>query len=502
MSSNISSKSVYVENKGRSLIANDNIKQYGSLISQEAPYIFVPFQENMHMHKFDEFSLQPFELEVLNEGKRHCGDSFSCNSSILGARLLIKLFSEKDSEVLDLYDKLVYSKKVNDSIDSAALIVYRLLTHVGVNKDINQCRIVLSKLSSNAFTVTNAFGIRIGIALYLKSSQYNHSCNPNCFQSFDNNGNLCIRNIREIVKNEELTISYIEILQSTEIRRRILQETYNFYCHCEYCISNHCGDTCTYIKCLKCNSGYFDLMQFIQQFLYIHHLCQFKLVSSINNIVSNYHKKDDYGIPIVYLWMVQILQEKTSFTYEVFVNCSNSLCKNILDCDLFLKSFRLIIENISKISEAKSEYEKVVILEETYTISTLRLRSWYFMHLKILDMLCSLLFDSLTGATNKYISLYASKYIKYSSLLLKYLHWFDSKSTKLILMFRRIQIGCNICQYESSDCEDIINQNQLFSWIQETRLTSQHMFGEAIASELYEDMYSNFRDSKDNKGNL
>lgn len=92
----------------------------------------------------------------------------------------------------------------------------------------------------NSFNYTLAGGQRIGTALYLEASALNHSCTPNAGFSFQN-GNIVIRALEAIETDptkpleDQITISYIDLLDCTKSRQSNLMERYYFQCECHRC---------------------------------------------------------------------------------------------------------------------------------------------------------------------------------------------------------------------------------------------------------------------------
>ena len=90
--------------------------------------------------------------------------------------------------------------------------------------------------------MTNCFDIDDGkgSALYINLARINHSCYPNCKQKyyFDNINNILIEKlicIQNIHLHEEITVSYINPLQSTNDRQELLLKNYCFKCDCFLC---------------------------------------------------------------------------------------------------------------------------------------------------------------------------------------------------------------------------------------------------------------------------
>ena len=68
--------------------------------------------------------------------------------------------------------------------------------------------------------------------LYINSSFFNHSCNPNCFY-FGIANMLIVKAIKDIKKGEELTVSYIEPKPMALRKNELLK--WDFTCDCLYC---------------------------------------------------------------------------------------------------------------------------------------------------------------------------------------------------------------------------------------------------------------------------
>eukprot|EP00794_Sanderia_malayensis_P009249 gene9249-10226_t len=112
---------------------------------------------------------------------------------------------------------------------------------------------LLSWLSCNCFTILNAEMTSIGIGIYNDASLINHSCKPNCIAVFDST-KISIRPVRPISQSEEIVISYIECLETTEERQRELLERYFFKCQCARCqesLAN--GSDSVITKCSNCS---------------------------------------------------------------------------------------------------------------------------------------------------------------------------------------------------------------------------------------------------------
>jgi len=79
----------------------------------------------------------------------------------------------------------------------------------------------------------------IGTGCFTQFAMINHSCTPNAIIQFtagDADRRMIVRAIRNIERDEEITVSYIDVMQSTQKRQKILQEMYGFRCRCSRCI--------------------------------------------------------------------------------------------------------------------------------------------------------------------------------------------------------------------------------------------------------------------------
>jgi SET and MYND domain-containing protein len=64
---------------------------------------------------------------------------------------------------------------------------------------------------------------------------FNHGCNPNTAFIGLANGQLAFRTIREVKKDEELVVSYIDLYSDRDERRQDLLTSKHFWCKCKRC---------------------------------------------------------------------------------------------------------------------------------------------------------------------------------------------------------------------------------------------------------------------------
>ncbi|KAI9918730.1 hypothetical protein PsorP6_012028 [Peronosclerospora sorghi] len=94
---------------------------------------------------------------------------------------------------------------------------------------------LFGRVNCNAFSIANDLTNKtVGIGLYPDSALFNHDCEPNCAVSFKGR-EMLIHAIKDVNVGQELTVSYIELLQSTTRRQKELRESYFFDCECTRC---------------------------------------------------------------------------------------------------------------------------------------------------------------------------------------------------------------------------------------------------------------------------
>ncbi|XP_077600621.1 histone-lysine N-methyltransferase SMYD1-like isoform X1 [Stigmatopora nigra] len=107
---------------------------------------------------------------------------------------------------------------------------------------------VFGLINCNGFTVSDQRGLQaVGVGLFPNLCLINHDCWPNCTVIL-NHGNqsavntlyhsqrrIELRSLGKIVEGEELTVSYVDFLNVSEERQRMLKTQYFFDCTCQHC---------------------------------------------------------------------------------------------------------------------------------------------------------------------------------------------------------------------------------------------------------------------------
>lgn len=113
---------------------------------------------------------------------------------------------------------------------------------------------VLGMISANGFTLSEQTGLQaVGVGLFPNLGLVNHDCWPNCSvvlnhgsQSATNpalhsQSRIELRALRTVSEGEELTVSYVDVLDTSAERQRKLKQRFHFDCTCQRC-SLHTND--------------------------------------------------------------------------------------------------------------------------------------------------------------------------------------------------------------------------------------------------------------------
>ena len=242
--------------KGRMAVSKNYIEA-GSVVHTEMPTAYVP-RADSSLSKCGPYAYSDIETSMLNAASGSTGGNFRGYAIILAARVIASSVANTttDANITALCRNSSKCSKSRSIHAASAQIVKRLLScsPLTCNVALHDCIVVLEKLESNAFTVSDYDLSSIsGIGLYALAATINHSCNPNCCQTFDlsTSAALSIRALRNIEKGEEITIAYIDVGKPTWRRKKELLKSYGFLCSCNRC---HTSSSDGY-KCQKINCG-------------------------------------------------------------------------------------------------------------------------------------------------------------------------------------------------------------------------------------------------------
>lgn len=164
------------------------------------------------------------------------------------ARFLFKSLSQGESFVAfnarrctDLQDnceKLVSSQRHIEHFSSLFNILLKY-TH-GVNLAASRAELfsAYGKIVTNAFAITSASGRVLGTGLYVGISVHDHSCVPDAFVYFEGS-TAVMRSLQAGTSYDiSLTISYVDLIHTTDERNKIFRDQFCFTCTCPSCSDN------------------------------------------------------------------------------------------------------------------------------------------------------------------------------------------------------------------------------------------------------------------------
>lgn len=104
-----------------------------------------------------------------------------------------------------------------------------------------ETRDTMQVFQANNFAIVNTLHETIGEGIFPHAALLNHSCDPNCLLRFNSHSKKSKKTVLEIValrnidEGEELTHSYVDLVENTETRQRRLHDTHGFICKCQRC---------------------------------------------------------------------------------------------------------------------------------------------------------------------------------------------------------------------------------------------------------------------------
>jgi hypothetical protein len=224
----------------------------GNIILLEDPFSCV-LPATHHESSALQFSYDSYEVGALNKIKELSASKVKGDLCILAYRIMKKI--DRDPIFKDLFLGLCHNcSRERSGLYEYSIILAELLRMGNMKGEysVDYLRSIISRISTNAFSIVDDCFDEMGIGIYLKAACFNHSCSPNAFQSFDSKLRISIRALRDIRKSEEITVSYIDLSRPTWWRRSELYDGYNFICNCDRCEEIDYIDT-YFCHRLECN---------------------------------------------------------------------------------------------------------------------------------------------------------------------------------------------------------------------------------------------------------
>lgn len=166
-------------------------------------------------------------------------------------------------------------------------------------------RRVFFQMAVNCFNILNGDMNSIGTGMYLAASILDHSCQPNAVATFEGR-TLKIRTITDLphLNWDSIYISYIDLMDDTETRRRSLKKNYYFFCGCGKCAGHEQGEQDMYAAlCPDCKAPY----------------CMAKSICLSGG--------DKCKVPVSTMFR-EVYKDVTEFSTTKLAEMSNTACKN------------------------------------------------------------------------------------------------------------------------------------------------------------------------------
>ncbi|KAL1198766.1 Protein SET DOMAIN GROUP 41 [Cardamine amara subsp. amara] len=191
---------------------------------------------------------------------------------LLNSTVVTSSLPHRLNGLLTNHHRLMTDTSFSVSIKNAANFIAAVLKSNRENTELEEAAIC--SVLTNAVEVQDSNGRALGIALYdSRFSWINHSCSPNSCYRFSNTTSyqndttktiphitnpettsynleefktfccfqgpkVIARSIKKIKKGEEITVSYIDLLQPTGLRQSDLWSKYRFMCSCRRCAAS------------------------------------------------------------------------------------------------------------------------------------------------------------------------------------------------------------------------------------------------------------------------
>ncbi|XP_050079046.1 histone-lysine N-methyltransferase SMYD3 [Anopheles maculipalpis] len=143
----------------------------------------------------------------------------------------------KFGDLMPHEENIQQDSKRMDHFATLFVVLQRLLDEVARPSKMELLRIY-GKMCINTFNILDNEMNTIGTGMYIGASIIDHSCRPNVCVSFDGE-TLKMRLLEDYPEQEldfsKLFISYIDLIDTTDVRREQLADRYYFHCDCERC---------------------------------------------------------------------------------------------------------------------------------------------------------------------------------------------------------------------------------------------------------------------------
>ncbi|XP_023667471.1 histone-lysine N-methyltransferase SMYD1-like [Paramormyrops kingsleyae] len=133
--------------------------------------------------------------------------------------------------------------------------------HNGQKHGVDSISHIFGVINCNGFTLSDQRGLQaVGVGLFPNLCLVNHNCWPNCTVILNHGNQMALnalfhtqrrielRTLEKISEGDELTVSYIDFLNVSSDRQRILRQQYFFDCTCQHCTEHLKDDLMMAVK--------------------------------------------------------------------------------------------------------------------------------------------------------------------------------------------------------------------------------------------------------------
>ncbi|KAJ8287223.1 hypothetical protein GJAV_G00049060 [Gymnothorax javanicus] len=107
---------------------------------------------------------------------------------------------------------------------------------------------IFGVINCNGFTLSDQRGLQaVGVGIFPNLCLVNHDCWPNCTVIL-NHGKIELRALEKIPEGQELTVGYVDFLNVSKDRQRLLKQQYYFDCTCDHCAKRTKDDLMMAVK--------------------------------------------------------------------------------------------------------------------------------------------------------------------------------------------------------------------------------------------------------------
>ena len=150
-----------------------------------------------------------------------------------------QLYDGKSRCFHDLMEHLEEKKKLDINFEQKKQELFSYFKAFGVDFEEKQLLIIREKMETSFFAIGSSdfdsYWVRKGSGLFIETSIFDHSCEPNAIHSFDGH-KMVLTATHEIKEGEEITIMYRNAIElPVDERQKLFKQEYFFECCCRMC---------------------------------------------------------------------------------------------------------------------------------------------------------------------------------------------------------------------------------------------------------------------------